>query len=83
MFGWSPIGVLTFFAKAFRILGILLGCVSFLSLFVPSMRAGLPLEPSLLLVTLSHTVYYVGGGILAWAALSALASVAAKQEPTP
>ena len=83
MFGWSPVGVLTFFAKAFRILGILLGILAVLSLFVPSLRGGETFDASFLFSILLQAAYYIGGGLLAWAALSALASIAAKQEHTP
>ena len=80
MFGWSPVSVLRFFAKAFRALGLFLGVLAIFSLFVPSLRGGETFDAFFLLSILLQAAYYIGGGTLAWATLSALASVAAKQE---
>ena len=82
MFGWSPVGVLKFFAKASLIFGLFYGGMLLVSPFFPSLNGGLPLSYSTFWLGLTQAAFTVGGGILVWAVLSALASVTEKLEHT-
>ena len=80
MFGWSPVGVLRFFAKAFLVLGLLLGGVLIVSSLTPLLGIGTPSSPSFLFSTLLRAIFNVGGGVLIWAVLSTLAAIAMNLE---